>query len=79
MTGLSGRNRALGELIGAGCPGDQAIADMEGRGQTVRRARRRAAGLAAWSKTGSASWRPGHARPCHPATVLASLRDDPER
>ncbi len=35
VTGLSGRNRALGELIGRGTPGDQAVAQMEGSGQTV--------------------------------------------
>jgi len=35
VTGLSGRNRALGERIGWGQPSTDAIAAMEGSGQTV--------------------------------------------
>ncbi len=35
VTGLSGRNRALGERIGRGQPSSDAIAAMEGSGQTV--------------------------------------------
>jgi len=45
VTGLSGRNRALGELIGQGTPGNQAIAMMEQSGQTVEGP---AAARAAW-------------------------------
>ena len=35
VTGLSGRNRALGERIGRGQPTGEAIAAMEGSGQTI--------------------------------------------
>ncbi len=86
VTGLSGRNRALGELIGQGTPGDQAIAMMEQSGQTVEGP---AAARAAWRLVsqleGQGSKAQAAAYPLlaalvallagqgDPATVLASL------
>ncbi|GAC1434602.1 MAG: NAD(P)H-dependent glycerol-3-phosphate dehydrogenase [Chloroflexota bacterium] len=56
VTALSGRNRALGELIGRGTPGRHAVAEMEGSGQTVEGP---AAARLAWELVGELRRRGG--------------------